>query len=194
MSSAVITVVFNTLILGITGNIGVAAYGVIANLSAVAMAIFNGLAQGTQPLISENYGRGNTAQVKQLLRLAVIVCLGIEALLLAGSWGMTDSLIAIFNSEQNASLLAYAHTGLRLYFLGFLFAGLNILLIACFSAMDRARPAIAGSLLRGAAAIVPASIVLTHLLGINGTWLSFLASEVITFAVILILSLKTPLR
>lgn len=194
MSSAVITVVFNTLILGITGNIGVAAYGVIANLSAVAMAIFNGLAQGTQPLISENYGRGNTAQVKQLLRLAVVVCLGIEALLLAGSWGMTDSLIAIFNSEQNASLLAYAHTGLRLYFLGFLFAGLNILLIACFSAMDRARPAIAGSLLRGAAAIVPASIVLTHLLGINGTWLSFLASEVITFAVILILSLKTPLR
>lgn len=192
ISSAVITVVFNTLILGIAGNIGVAAYGVIANFSAVAMAIFNGLAQGTQPLISENYGKGNTTQVKQLLRLAIIVCLGIEALLLISSWCMTDSLIAIFNSEQNARLLAYAHTGMRLYFLGFLFAGINILLIAYFSAVDRARPAITGSLLRGVAAIVPASIVLTHLFGIDGTWLSFLTSEFITFAVVLTLSLQRP--
>ena len=32
---------------------GVAAYGVVANLSIVAFAIFNGLAQGAQPLISE---------------------------------------------------------------------------------------------------------------------------------------------
>ena len=38
-------------------NMGVAAYGVVANLSIVAFAIFNGLAQGAQPLISESYGQ-----------------------------------------------------------------------------------------------------------------------------------------
>ena len=46
-------------------------------------------------------------------------------------------------------LLKYAHTGLQLYFLGFLFAGINILLVAYFSATANARPAIIGSLLRG---------------------------------------------
>lgn len=33
------------LLLGIAGNVSVAAYGVVANLSLVAMSIFNGLAQ-----------------------------------------------------------------------------------------------------------------------------------------------------
>lgn len=192
ISSAVITVVFNMLILGIAGNIGVAAYGVIANLSAVAMAIFNGLAQGTQPLISDCYGKGNLTQVKQLRRLSLAVCLGIEALLLIVSWGMTDSLIGIFNSSQNPDLLSYAHTGLQLYSLGFLFAGINIFLISFFSAIDSVRPAITGSLLRGAAAILLCSVVMTHLFGIRGTWLSFLASECITFLVIVILSRFSP--
>ena len=46
----------------------VAAYGVVANLSIVAFAIFNGLAQGAQPLISESYGKGQPTQVRKLLK------------------------------------------------------------------------------------------------------------------------------
>lgn len=49
LSSGVIAIVFNFLILGIAGNMGVAAYGVVANLSIVAFAIFNGLAQEHSP-------------------------------------------------------------------------------------------------------------------------------------------------
>lgn len=71
ISSAVITVVFNMLLLNIAGNIGVAAYGVIANLAIVAVSIFNGLAQGSQPLISQCYDRKETKNVKQLLKWSV---------------------------------------------------------------------------------------------------------------------------
>ena len=45
ISSGVITVVFNMIILGLAGNTGVAAYGVVANTSLVAVALFNGIAQ-----------------------------------------------------------------------------------------------------------------------------------------------------
>ena len=69
LSSGVIAIVFNFLILGIAGNMGVAAYGVVANLSIVAFAIFNGLAQGAQPLISESYGKGQPTQVKKLTEM-----------------------------------------------------------------------------------------------------------------------------
>ena len=58
ISSGVITIVFNMIILRLAGNIGVAAYGVVANTSLVAVALFNGIAQGSQPLISDYYGRG----------------------------------------------------------------------------------------------------------------------------------------
>ena len=51
-------------------------------------------------------------------------------------------------------------------------------------------PAIIGSLMRGVIAIVLCAIVLSRILGMNGVWLSFLASEMLTFVVILILSRK----
>lgn len=122
ISSGVITIVFNMLFLGTAGNIGVAAYDVIANISLVTMSIFNGLAQGIQPLISEPYGCGDKPSVKKLLRWGLITCLILELLIVAASWLFTDPLVNIFNSEQNLELLRYAHTGLRLYFLGFLIA------------------------------------------------------------------------
>lgn len=96
-----IAIVFNFLILGIAGNVGVAAYGVVANLSIVAFAIFNGLAQGAQPLISESYGKGQPTQVKKLLKWSLLVCLAVEALIQLIIWTATDSLIAILNIKQS---------------------------------------------------------------------------------------------
>ena len=178
-------IVFNFLILGIAGNVGVAAYGVVANLSIVAVAIFNGLAQGAQPLISESYGKGESAQVRKLLKWSLGVCLAVEALIQLVIWTATDPLIKIFNSENNIRLLNYAHIGMRLYFLGFLIAGINVVLVAYFSAVDEPKIAIAGSMMRGVVAIVICAIVLAKVFGLNGVWISLLVSEVITFLMIL---------
>ena len=117
-----------------------------------------------------------TAVVLLLIVLVIIVLI----------YGFTDTFISIFNSEHNLQLLAYAHTGLRLYFLGFLVAGINIVLVAYFSAIDRARPAVLGSVMRGIIAIAFCAILFSQILGLNGIWLSFLGSEIITFFVILI--------
>ena len=187
ISSAVITTVFNMLLLNLAGNIGVAAYGVVANYSIVAVSVFNGLAQGTQPLFSESYGAGNSKDVHKILRYGILTCLIVEALVVICAWGMTDSLIAIFNSEQNLQLITYAQSGMRLYFLGFLLAGINILLVSYFSAVDDSLPAIVGSVMRGAVAITICAILLSRWFGIDGVWISFLASEILTFVTILVL-------
>ena len=185
ISSAVTTTIFNMLILGIAGNVGVAAYGVIANLSLIAMAIFNGISQGAQPLISKCYGHGDQKEVNVLLKLGLMVSLITEGIAIVTAWGFTDSLIRIFNSEGNETLLYYAHDGMRLYFLGYLFAGVNIMLVGYFSATDRAKQAFVASILRGALAIAVCAVVMSRLWGINGVWLSFLVSEIITLLVIL---------
>ena len=188
ISSAVITFIFNMLILGLTGSTGVAAYGVVANLSLVGMAIMNGMAQGVQPLISESFGKGAFDDVKKLLHWGLTCVVAIEIIMIALVWSFTDPFISVFNSENNQLLLEYAHVGLRLYFLGFLFAGVNIVLVAYFSATANARPAIIGSLLRGVVAIGICAIVLSRIFGMNGVWLSFLTSEVITLIMVLILA------
>ena len=55
-ATGVVLTVFNLLILSISGNTGVAAYGVIANIALVGTAVYTGLSQGTQPLVSQYYG------------------------------------------------------------------------------------------------------------------------------------------
>ena len=81
MSSGVTTTVFNFLLLGLAGNVAVAAYGVIANFALVATAIFNGVAQGAQPLVSECYGKSDRAGAKKLLILGSCTALALAAAL-----------------------------------------------------------------------------------------------------------------
>ncbi len=185
MASAVTTTIFNMILLELTGNIGVAAYGIVANLSLVAMAIFNGVSQGTQPLLSRCFGQGDDASVKKLLKWGLFVTAAVEGILIAGAWCLTDPFVAIFNSEGNPVLRDYAFDAMRLYFLGYLVAGLNIMLVTYFSAIGKAVPAFIASMLRGAVAISVCAVVMAGIWGENGVWLSFLAAEVITFVVIL---------
>lgn len=149
ISSGVITTVFNFLILGLVGNIGVAAYGVIANFALVAMAIFNGVSQGAQPIVSDCYGKGDVKSVRKIRNLGLATALGIAVVLIGAVYGFTDSLVSLFNSEHSAELAAYAHTGMRLYFIGFLFAGINIVGAGFLSATERARESFVTSVMRG---------------------------------------------
>ena len=190
LSSAVTTATFNTLILSIAGNIGVAAYGVVANIAIVALSLFNGLAQGAQPMISECCGREDKHGMRQCLKLGLIYSVLIELVLIAVAYGFTDGFIAIFNSEGNDELRNMAFTGMREYFLGYIFAGVNVMLIAYFAATDKARQSFIASILRGVAAIVVCAVVLSRFFGLQGVWLSFFAAECITFVVIIVMFVR----
>ena len=61
LSGAVVMITFNALILRLAGNTGVAAYGVVANLSLVVLSVYTGIAQGSQPLVSRAWGQGRAA-------------------------------------------------------------------------------------------------------------------------------------
>lgn len=100
LSSGVITIVFNMIILNIAGNTGVAAYGVIANTSLVAVSLFNGISQGSQPLISDSYGKGDLKNVMYLIKLAAATSLFISVLLITAVYLGAPSITAVFNSEK----------------------------------------------------------------------------------------------
>ena len=187
LSSGVTTTVFNFLLLRLAGNVAVAAYGVVANFALVATAIFNGVAQGAQPLVSQCYGRNEMAGAKKLLLLGCGTALGLAAVLYGVVFGFTDSLVALFNSENSALMAEFAHSGMRIYFAGYFFAGCNIVAAGYLGAVDRPTEASITSLCRGMAAIVVCSLVLSALFGMAGVWAAFPASEAITFALTLYL-------
>lgn len=182
MSSGVTTTVFNLLLLGLAGNVAVAAYGVVANFALVATAIFNGVAQGAQPLVSQCYGKNEMAGARKLLLLGCGTALGLAALLYGVVFGYTDALTALFNSESSALMAAFAHSGMRIYFVGYFFAGCNIVAAGYLGAVNRPAEASITSLCRGMVAIVVCSLVLSALFGMNGVWAAFPVSEAITLA------------
>ena len=182
LSSGVTTTVFNFLLLRLAGNVAVAAYGVVANFALVATAIFNGVAQGAQPLVSQCYGKNEMAGARKLLLLGCGTALGLAALLYGVVFGYTDVLTALFNSENSALMAEFAHSGMRIYFVGYFFAGCNIVAAGYLGAVNRPAEASITSLCRGMVAIVVCSLVLSALFGMNGVWAAFPASEAITLA------------
>lgn len=183
ISSGVITVAFNMIILGLAGNIGVAAYGVVANTALVAVSMFNGIAQGSQPLISEFYSKNDWKSVKKVQRMGICTSLLLAAGMLFIIYMWTTPIANLFNSEQIPVLTDYAVSGLRIYFVGFLFAGINIVGTGILSAVESVKWAFAASILRGFVVILCCVFVLSCLFGMTGVWLAFPAAELLTMLV-----------
>lgn len=183
MSSGVTTLAFNYLILGLAGNTGVAAYGVVANLAIVVMALFNGIAQGSQPIVSEYYGRNERGMVRRVSRMGFELSFVFAVMIVVIMWLYPAQLTAIFNKADDPLLAAYAEEGLRLYMPGFFFAGWNMLGASVLSAMEQARAAFVASMLRGFALILLCAFVLAAIFGMTGVWLAYPAAEALTLIV-----------
>lgn len=187
MSSGVTTMVFNFILLHLAGNAAVAAYGIVANIALVGVALFNGISQGLQPLASACHGSGDTQGQSRIYRHSMFIGLCVSAVVVAVVVTFAGTLVAVFNSQHSAQLADYAIPGLRLYSLGFLFAGANIVKSGFYSATGRGRESSILALCRGVVAIVAFAFLLSHLFGITGVWLAFPAAELFTLLLGLVL-------
>lgn len=187
ISSGLTTMVFNFLLLGLGGNIAVAAYGVVANIALVGTALFNGISQGLQPLASLVHGKSDTQGEAQIYRYSLRIGMGIALVLVASVWIWGDEMVALFNSEGSSRLACYARPGIRLYFLGFLCAAVNIIQAGFFSAIGKGLASSAIAFCRGVGAIVIFAFVLSKAFGITGVWLAFPAAEIFTFLLTILL-------
>jgi len=183
ISVSVVLVVFNLIVFGLAGNMGVAAYGVIANILIVVISIYNGIAKGIQPLVSKYYGLGEMPQAKVILRYALILMAVISAVVYTGVFFFAYPIAAAFNREQNIVLQNLAVTGMRIYFIGGIFAGFNIVVSTYFASVEKTRPAHIISVLRGFVVILPLVFLLSNVLGITGVWLAFPVAEVVVCGV-----------
>ena len=179
VASGIVMIVFNMIILKLEGNVGVAAYGVIANLSLVVTAIYTGIAQGIQPLMSTSYGAGSRRQINAFLRYGLGAVLIVSVIVYGTLFAGADSVAAIFNSENNGMLQQIAVVGLKIYFLGCIFAGFNIVISIYFTSTEFALPAHIISLGRGFIVIIPAAFALGAAAGMTGVWCAYPVSELI---------------
>lgn len=177
LSSGVVLLTFNMLLLHLAGNVGVAAYGVVANIALVVIAIFTGISQGMQPVLSGCYGRGEAQNVKTIYRAALLTaaCFAVGVYLVGSLFA--EGIVSLFNKEGNAALADLAVGGIRIYFLSFLFASANVVTAAALSAVARPAEGFFLSILRGLLVMIPMALLLSALFGVQGVWASVPVTE-----------------
>lgn len=183
LTSAISLITFNLIIVKIGGNTGVAAYGIVANVALIATSIFTGVSQGIQPLLSEYYGKGEMTLVKKTFDYSMITALIFEITIYAIIYLLTNDIVAIFNSEHNLELATIAATGMRTYFIGYLFAGINIVSCAFFSSISKVKEAMILSISRSCIILIPAIFILSILFKMNGIWFAFVVTELIVLVI-----------
>lgn len=179
VAAGITMIVFNFLILGLEGNVGLAAYGVIANIAIVIIGIFNGLAEGVQPLVADNYGVGDKKKIQKLHKYSMVMMILLSFIMYVGIYIFADPITTLFNSEQNETMQLLAVIGLKLYFTSLIVAGYNIVITVFFTSTERALPAQILTFLRGFILIIPLSFFMAKMWGMNGIWLTFPVTELV---------------
>lgn len=180
LASGIVIMVFNFIILKLEGNVGVASYGVVANVSLVVAAIFNGCAQGIQPILSGAYGAAERKKSSLVFKYAIITVMLFSVVIYGGILLKNNLIAEIFNSEKNEMLQILARQGLKIYFSAVPFMGFNIILAVYFTSAENALPAQILTLARGFFVIIPSAFVLSAILKMNGVWMSFPITEMIS--------------
>ena len=181
--AGVVIFVFNLAILRIEGNLGVSAYSIVANLSLFVAAIFNGVGQAIQPIISVNYGAGFKKRIKKLTRLAMMVSLTLGLVFFVFGFFFPHHLTLIFINNPKPELMALSVRGIRLYFLAFLLMGLNTVVISYLQSMEYSRYSISLSMGRGFIFVLTGVVILPYFLGMDGVWLTIPLAELLTLVV-----------
>lgn len=190
ISGGVVIFLFNFVILKISGELGVAAYGIIANIALVCTAIFNGLAQGMQPIISINFGAEKKSRVRRIFLLGIISALVIGVMFYIIGITFPNQIASLFNRKNDMELLRITITGIKIYFIALIFIGINIITIVFYQSILKAKQSFILSILRGLVLIIVLLFILSSIFGIIGVWLVVPLTEAIIFIICSILTIR----
>lgn len=192
LALGVMIVAGNFMFISMLGEDGVAAYSVGCYLFPLIFSVSNAVAQSAQPIVSFNYGAGQTSRVMHTLKISLWTGLGCGLLISLLMWLGAGTLSSIFLPADAVSF-GYARHGLPLLGLCAAAFSLNIVMIGYYQSIEKAVRSTLYTILRGIVFLIPAFLLLPHALGVDGLWLAIPAAELLTLVVIVLTSLP-PLR
>ena len=154
-------------------------YGVIVTISALFQAIFGGVGQALQPLVSANYGADGYGRVKEFWKM-VAVTTSILCLLFCCTGLLPPTQIVKLFIKATPEVLATAPGICRIYFLTFIPLGFSVLSIYYLQSIRRDRTATLIAVSRSIAISGLFILVLPVILDIWGLWIASPLAEFLT--------------
>ncbi|MDD5604808.1 MAG: MATE family efflux transporter [Dehalococcoidales bacterium] len=161
------------------GDLAISAYGIINRISMFALMPGIVIGQGMQPILGYNYGAGRYDRALKVIKLSIIsaTIFGITSFMLL--YFLPDLLIRIFTSDASVIDLGI-HAAKKVFFViyivGFIMVGST-----SFQALGKVWQSIVSSMARSVLFLIPAILLLPRLWQLDGIWLAFPITDVLTF-------------
>lgn len=175
-TESLIVIVFNTQLQKYGGDLYVGSMTILQSLMQLVFVPVMGFTQGTQPIISFNYGAGKTDRVRQTVRimLAVSLCITVAGWLAANLF--PHVLVCIFTSDEE--LLAVSARMLPLFMGGVWIFGGQTACQSAFVGLGQAKISLFLALLRKVIILIPLAYVLPCFIGLTGIYLAEPAADI----------------
>ena len=160
-SESVISVCFNSSLLGYGGDIAVGAMTILTSVMQFAMLPLLGIAQGAQPILSYNYGAKSADRVKKTYKILLVACLAYSATLWTLIMLFPRAFAIMFTTDT--ALLDFTESVIRIYFGGLVIFGIQTACQMTFVSLGNAPSSVIVAVVRKFVLLLPLIYIMPKL-------------------------------
>lgn len=180
ISASITMLLYNTILIGIAGALGVQVYGILMYCGIIFFTIILSISQAMQPLSSFNYGAGDFKRLKQILGFALIMSIVISIVVYVLFYLFDKYLIMLFLRQDSSDydlILNSTIEAMNYYFLGYILLGINITFGIFLQSVQRTFSSIIITISYTILFLAILLPIMSKISGLNGAWLSFPAAQ-----------------
>ncbi|MEG2274470.1 MAG: MATE family efflux transporter, partial [Clostridia bacterium] len=174
-TESVVIVCFNSSLLKYGGDIAVGAMTILSSVMQFTMLPLQGFGQGAQPIMSYNFGAGNSTRVKAVFKRLLIANICYSGVLWVLIMAMPQVFAKIFTSD--AALVSYAGWSMRIYMGAAILMGVQMACQMSLIAIGNAKASVFVAIIRKIILLIPLIYLMPLMVG-NGALAVFLAEPI----------------
>lgn len=185
LGTVILSIIMNNQIMRYGDTNALAVYGVVATITSLFQALYCGVGQAIQPIVSANCGAMQADRIKQVwkMSLTTVIVLGI-GFTAVGELFPTQ-IVRLF-MDVTPEVLTVAPGIIRPFFLLFLFLGITVLATYHLQSIMHRRMSMMIAVLRSVVISGLLIYILPLFMGILGVWVAMPISELIVAIIALI--------
>ena len=167
-TESLINIVLNRGLQQYGGDLYVGTLTILQSVMQLILIPVQGFSQGTQPIVSYNYGAGNVERVRRTFQIAVSIIWGFSFLLTGSMMLFPRFFAGVFTSD--AALLELAGKQMPVFLAGLLIFGIQMTCQTTFMGLGKAKVSLFIALWRKVILLIPLALIFPHFWGAEGIY------------------------
>jgi len=192
VAGSVASIFVNRLLVAYGGDLAISAFGILHRIMMFALMPGMVIGQGLQPILGFNYGARRFDRALRVIKLAATYATAISTLAFFILYFYPEPFIRVFSND--VGLIEVGVYAAKRVFAVMPVIGLMMVGQIVFQSIGKVKQAIVSSLGRTALFLLPTVLILPHFWGIDGVWLAFPFTDVLTLLLTLWLAIPILLE